>query len=87
MPSADLAGSKREADYSYQELSIERQQKSMLQSKVDSLKNRVASHKKELIELEDDAKEKLTTAGSNVKQTRQEISALKAKVRLLSTLY
>lgn len=59
---------------------MERHQKNMLQSKVDSLKTQVASQKKELIELEGEAKEKLTTAGSEVKQTRQEVYNLKAKV-------
>ena len=78
---ADLAGSKRDASYSQKELSHERQQKSMLQSKVDTLKTRVAMQKKEMLELEGDAKEKLTSAGSHMKQTRNEVSALKAKVR------
>ena len=81
LATADLAGSKREADYTQKELAIQRQERNMLRSKVDSLKNRMASQKKEMAELEDDAKARLTSAGTHVKQSQQEISALRAKVR------
>ena len=67
-------------NYSQKELSIERHHKSALQSKVTELESQVVSAKRELEELECDAKEKLTTAGDHVKQTRQEVSGLKAKV-------
>lgn len=77
---ADLAGSRREADYSQKELAIQRQEKNMLQSKVDSLKSRMALQKKELADLEGDAKAKLSSAGAHAKQSQQEISSLRAKV-------
>ena len=80
-PVADLAGTKRDAKYSKNELSIERHQKSVLQSKVNALESEMQSTRRELQDLENEAKEKLTTAGDHVKQTRQEVAGLKAKVR------
>lgn len=41
----------------------------------------MVSQKREMLELEGDAKEKILNAGNHVKQTRQEVSSLKAKVR------
>ncbi len=79
---ADLAGTRREASYSHKELSIERQQKSMLQSKVSSLEDQVGDQKREMKELRGEAKEKLTSAGDHVRQTRQEVANLKARVRV-----
>lgn len=81
----DLAGQKREASFAQKELSIERHQKSVFQSKVTSLETQVVSQKREMKELKGDAKEKLTTAGDHVRQTRHEVANLKAKVRMIIT--
>lgn len=78
---ADMTGIKREASFSQKELSIERHQKDHLQSKLNALESQMVSQKREMLELEGDAKEKILNAGNHVKQTRQEVSSLKAKVR------
>jgi len=77
-----LAGTKREANFSHKELSIERHQKNVLQSKLDSLESQVVTQKKEMKELRGDAKDKLSSAGDHVRQTRREVASLKAKVRI-----
>ncbi len=73
----DLAGSRREVSFSKNELSLERHQKGLLQSKVGALESQLQTQKKELMELHDNTKERLSSAGQ---QTRQEVSSLKAKV-------
>lgn len=79
---ADLAGKKRESSFAQKELSIERHQKNVLQSKVTTLEDQVVYQKKEMKDLKGDAKEKLTSAGDHVRQTRHEVANLKAKVRI-----
>lgn len=79
---ADLAGAKRDANYTKKELSIEQHQKNVLQSKVNTLEGQVVHQKREMKELKGDAKEKLTSAGDHVRQTRHEVANLKAKVRI-----
>lgn len=77
---ADLAGTMRDISHSKKELSSERQQKSMLQSKVNALESQMMNTRRELMDVEHEAKAKLTNAGDHVKQTRQEAASLKAKV-------
>jgi predicted nucleic acid-binding Zn-ribbon protein len=84
---ADLAGTKRDANYTQKELSIEKHQKSALQSKVAALEDQVLHQKKEMKDLKGDAKEKLTSAGDHVRQTRHEVANLKAKVRASNMQY
>ena len=81
----DLVGTKKEASLAQSELLLQRHAKNMLHSKVDTLENKLMSQKKELISLQDDAVEKLSTAGSHLEQTRQEVSSLKAKVIYISS--
>lgn len=83
---ADLAGTRRESTFAQKELSIERHQKTVLQSKVTTLEDQVVYQKKEMKELKGDAKEKLTSAGDHVRQTRHEVANLKAKVRISRSL-
>ena len=47
---------------------------------MSALETQVVSTKKELQEMESEAKDKLTHAGDHVKQSRQEVAGLKAKV-------
>lgn len=80
-----MAGLKRKANFSEKELYVERQHKHALQSTVDTLKSQVVLQKREFMELEGDAKEQLSSAGTHMKQTRQEVANMKAKVRLITT--
>lgn len=81
-----MAGTKREANFTQKELSIEKQQKSVLESKVAALEDQVVIQKREMSNLKGDAKERLTSAGDHVRQTRHEVSNLKAKVRIIEPM-
>ena len=47
-----------------------------------ALEDQVFIQKKEMKDLKGDAKEKLTSAGDHVRQTRHEVANLKSKVRI-----